>query len=144
MDLNIEGHRWLPGHRLSWEVKLSQLVLIAEDEPFIRESLQFILERSGLSVVTSSDGKGAMQSIRDLRPGLVILDVKMQHHSGFDVLKMIRADPELSETKVLILTALRLKEEYRIAIELGADKYVTKPFSNQAIVADVHQLLGLS
>ena len=144
MDLNIEGRRWLPVHWLSWEVKLSQLVLIAEDEPFIRESLQFILERSGLSVVTSSDGKGAMQSIRDLRPGLVILDVKMQHHSGFDVLKMIRADPELSEIKVLILTALRLKEEYRIAIELGADKYVTKPFSNQAIVADVHQLLGLS
>jgi two-component system OmpR family response regulator len=144
VDLNIEGHRWLPVHWLSWEVKLSQLVLIAEDEPFIRESLQFILERSGLSVVTSSDGKGAMQSIRDLRPGLVILDVKMQHHSGFDVLKMIRADPELSETKVLILTALRLKEEYRIAIELGADKYVTKPFSNQALVADVHQLLGLS
>ncbi len=119
-------------------------MLIAEDEALIRESLQFILEQSGLSVVTASDGQGAMRSIQELRPGLVILDVKMEHQSGFEVLKMIRADPELSDTKVLILTALRLKEEYRIAIELGADKYVTKPFSNRAIVADAHQLLGLS
>ena len=123
---------------------MSRLVLVAEDEPLILEPLQFILEQSGLRVVTATDGKGAIRSIQDLHPDLVILDVKMQHHSGFDVLKMIRADPELSSTKVLILTAMRLKEEQRIAIELGADKYITKPFSNNALIADVHKLLGLS
>jgi len=86
----------------------------------------------------------AIRSIQELHPDLVILDVKMQHHSGFEVLKMIRADPTLGETKVLILTAMRLKEEYRIAIELGADKYITKPFSNKDLVADVNELLGLT
>jgi two-component system OmpR family response regulator len=109
---------------------VSRLVLIVEDEPLILESLQFLLESSGLLVATATDGKQAILSIQQLRPRLVILDVKMQHHSGFEVLKMIRADPELNETRVLILTAMRLKEEYRKAIELGADKFVTKPFSN--------------
>jgi len=122
---------------------MSKLVLIAEDEPLILEPLQFLLEQSGLRVITATDGIGAMRSIQELRPDLVMLDVKMQHHSGFEVLKMIRADPELSGTKVLILTAMRLKKEYRIAIELGADKYITKPFSNKALIADVHELLGL-
>ena len=122
---------------------MSQLVLVAEDEPLILEPLQFLLEQSGLRVITATDGKGAIRSIQELRPELVILDVKMQHHSGFEVLKMIRADPELSPIKVLILTALRLKEEQRIAIELGADKYITKPFSNKDLLASVHELLGL-
>ncbi|RLA15100.1 MAG: two-component system response regulator [Gammaproteobacteria bacterium] len=122
---------------------MSRLVLIAEDEPLILEPLQFLLEQSGLRVVTATDGKGAIRSIVELHPDLVILDVKMQHHSGFDVLKMIRADPELSPIKVLILTALRLKEEHRIAIELGADKYITKPFSNKDLIANVQELLEL-
>lgn len=121
---------------------MSRLVLIVEDEPLILESLQFLLESSGVLVATATDGKQAILSIQQLRPKLVILDVKMQHHSGFEVLKMIRADPELNETRVLILTAMRLKEEYRKAIELGADKFVTKPFSNKDLVADVHELLG--
>lgn len=122
---------------------MSRLVLIAEDEPLILEPLQFLLEQSGLRVTTATDGMGAIRAIQELRPDLVILDVRMQHHSGFEVLKMIRADAELSATKVLILTALRLKEEHRIAIELGADKYVTKPFSNKALLADVYELLDL-
>ncbi len=120
---------------------MSQLVLIAEDEPHILESLQFLLERAGLLVATASDGTEAIRSIRELCPDLVILDIQMQHHSGLEVLKMIRADPELNKTKVLILTAKRLKSDRHASEELGADKYVTKPFSNKDLVADVHKLL---
>ena len=139
----ISGRQHIFARGTPGRYNLSQLVLIAEDEPLILEPLQFLLEQSGLRVITATDGKGAIRSIMELRPDLVILDVKMQHHSGFEVLKMIRADAELSSTRVLILTALRLKEEHRIAIELGADKYITKPFSNKALIAEVHELLGL-
>jgi len=140
----ISGRQFISACSALSRYKLSKLVLVAEDEPLILEPLQFLLEQSGLRVITATDGMQAIRSIQELHPDLVILDVKMQHHSGFEVLKMIRADPTLGETKVLILTAMRLKEEYRIAIELGADKYITKPFSNKDLVADVNELLGLT
>jgi len=123
---------------------VSQLVLIAEDEPYILESLQFLLERSGLRTAAALDGAEAIRSIQELRPALVVLDVTMQHHSGFEVLKMIRADPELNKTKVLILTAKGQEADRRVSVELGADSYVTKPYSNKDLVAEVHELLGLN
>ena len=116
------------------------LVPVASKARRVNEETDMQISRT--IVQRAVDGKQAILSIQQLRPRLVILDVKMQHHSGFEVLKMIRADPELNETRVLILTAMRLKEEYRKAIELGADKFVTKPFSNKDLVADVHELLG--
>ena len=122
---------------------MSHLVLIAEDEPHILESLQFLLERAGLRIATAHDGAEAIRSIQELRPALVVLDITMQHHSGFEVLKRVRADPELSATKILILTAKGQQADRRTSVELGADRYITKPFSNKDLVADVRELLGL-
>ncbi len=122
---------------------MSHLVLIAEDEPHILESLQFLLERIGLRIATAHDGAQAIHSIQELRPALVVLDVTMQHHSGFEVLKRVRADPELSATKILILTAKGQEADRRTSAELGADKYITKPFSNKDLVAGVRELLGM-
>ncbi len=122
---------------------MSHLVLIAEDEPHILESLQFLLERAGLRTATAHDGAQAIHSIQELRPALVVLDVTMQHHSGFEVLKRVRADPELSATKILILTAKGQEADRRTSAELGADKYITKPFSNKDLVAGVRELLGM-
>ena len=122
---------------------MSHLVLIAEDEPHILESLQFLLERAGLHIATAHDGAEAIRSIQELRPALVVLDITMQHHSGFEVLKRVRADPELSATKILILTAKGQQADRRTSVELGADRYITKPFSNKDLVADVRELLGL-
>ena len=123
---------------------MSQLVLIAEDEPYILESLRFLLERSGLRIATALDGEEAIRSIRDLRPALVVLDISMRNLSGFEVLKMIRADPELTETKVLILTAKGQEADRRTSVNLGADSYITKPYSNKDLVAAVHELLDLT
>ncbi len=123
---------------------MSHLVLIAEDEPHILESLQFLLERAGLRTATAHDGAQAIRSIHELRPALVILDVTMQHHSGFEVLKRVRADPELSATRILILTAKGQEADRRTSAELGADKYITKPFSNKDLVAGVRELLGMT
>ena len=122
---------------------MSHLVLIAEDEPHILESLKFLLERAGLRIATAHDGAQAIRSIQELRPALVVLDITMQHHSGFEVLKRVRADPELSATKILILTAKGQQADRRTSVELGADRYITKPFSNKDLVADVRELLGL-
>ncbi len=122
---------------------MSYLVLVAEDDPLILEAIKFLLERAGLRVAIAHDGAEAIHSIQELRPALVVLDVTMQHHSGFEVLKRVRADPELSATKILILTAKSQQKVRRTSAELGADKYITKPFSNQDLVTSVCELLGL-
>ena len=123
---------------------MSHLVLIAEDEPNILESLRFLLEHAGLRIATANDGAQAIRSIHELRPALVVLDITMQHHSGFEVLKRVRADPELSATKVLILTAKGQEADRRTSSDLGADSFINKPFSNKELVAEVHQLLDLT
>ena len=122
---------------------MSHLVLIAEDEPNIVESLRFLLEHAGLRIATAHDGAQAIRSIQELRPALVVLDVTMQHHSGFEVLKRVRADPELCATKILILTAKGQKAVRSTSSDLGADSFINKPFSNKELLAEVHKLLGL-
>lgn len=122
---------------------MKQKVLIAEDEPYIAESLKFLLERAGMTVETATDGAQALDAIFAHKPALVMLDVMMQYHTGFEVLKIIRSDPHLKGIKVLVLTAKGQESDRQTAFDLGADKFVTKPFSNKDVVADVKELLGL-
>lgn len=117
-------------------------VLIAEDEPHIVESLSFILSRAGCEVSSAGDGEAALAKIRADRPSVVILDVMLPKMNGFDVLKTVRADPAVQETKVIILTAKGQSQDRRMAEEIGADAFVTKPFSNQTIVDTVRELAG--
>ena len=117
-------------------------VLIAEDEPSILESLEFILRRAGWSVSAVTDGDAALEGVRRLRPRMLLLDVMLPKRSGFDVLKLLRADVALQNTPVLILTAKGQQQDRRIATELGADAFVTKPYANADVVGAVRQLLG--
>lgn len=117
-------------------------ILIAEDEPSILESLEFILRRAGWTTNAVTDGDAALERVRRLRPRMVLLDVMLPRRSGFDVLKLLRADTELQSTPVLILTAKGQQQDRRIAIELGADAFVTKPYANADVVSAVRQLLG--
>ncbi|WP_108460012.1 response regulator transcription factor [Devosia naphthalenivorans] len=117
-------------------------ILIAEDEPSILESLDFILRRAGWSIHTVTDGDAALEAVRRLRPRVVVLDVMLPRRSGFDVLKQIRADLQMRATPVLILTAKGQQQDRRIAEELGADAFVTKPYANAEVVGAVRQLLG--
>ncbi|HTN61836.1 MAG TPA: response regulator [Devosia sp.] len=117
-------------------------VLIAEDEPSILESLEFILRRAGWLVSAVTDGDAALEGVRRLRPRVVLLDVMLPKRSGFDVLKLLRADTELHTIPVLILTAKGQQQDRRIALELGADAFVTKPYANAEVVDAVRQLLG--
>jgi DNA-binding response OmpR family regulator len=117
-------------------------ILIAEDEPSILESLDFILKRAGWSIQSVTDGEAALAAVKRLKPRIVVLDVMLPKRSGFEVLKQIRADLETRELPVLILTAKGQAQDRRTAEELGANSFVTKPYANADVVGAVRLLLG--
>lgn len=115
-------------------------VLIAEDEPHIVESLRFILMREGYHVADAGDGEAACRSIERERPDLVILDVMLPRLNGFEVLRRVRADPRLAGLPVIMLTAKGQAQDRRTAQDIGADAFITKPFSNRDVVEHVRRL----
>ena len=115
-------------------------VLIIEDEPNIVESLRFILNHAGYEVDAVSDGAQALTLLKDNPPAVAILDVMLPSLNGFEVLKSIRATPLLAALPVLMLTAKGQSQDRRMAEDIGADAFVTKPFSNQHIVETVDRL----
>ncbi|MDB5624129.1 MAG: response regulator [Devosia sp.] len=117
-------------------------IVIAEDEPSILESLDFILRRAGWTISAVTDGDAALDAVRRLRPRMLVLDVMLPKRSGFEVLKHIRANADTQSLPVLILTAKGQQQDRRIAQELGASDFVTKPYANADVVGAVRQLLG--
>jgi len=117
-------------------------ILIAEDEPSILESLDFILRRAGWSIGSVTDGDVVVDTIRRIQPRMLVLDVMLPKRSGFDVLKQIRGDADMRRLPVLILTAKGQQQDRRIAEDLGADAFVTKPYSNAEVVNVVRGILG--
>jgi len=120
---------------------MSKKVLIVDDEPNIVLSVEFLMRREGHEVVTASDGQEAMDLLAATRPDLMILDVMMPRKNGFEVCADVRADPALSRMPILMLTAKGREAEMKKGISLGADAYITKPFSTHDLVAKVHELL---
>lgn len=117
-------------------------ILIAEDEPSILESLDFILRRAGWTISSVTDGEAVLDGVRRLQPRVLVLDVMLPKRSGFDVLKTIRASADTRLLPVLILTAKGQQQDKRIAEELGANEFVTKPYANADVVGAVRRLLG--
>lgn len=117
-------------------------VLIAEDEPSILEALDFVLQRAGWSIGSVMDGEAVIEAVRRQQPRVLVLDIMLPKRSGFEVLKQIRADRATTKLPVLVLTAKGQQQDRRIAEELGADAFVTKPYSNADVVSAVRQLLG--
>jgi DNA-binding response OmpR family regulator len=121
---------------------MTKKVLIADDEPNIVISLEFLLRREGFEVVVAVDGEEALTKARAEKPDLVLLDVMMPKMNGFDVCQAIRADADLAGMRVLMLTAKGRETEVSKGLGLGADAYMTKPFSTRDLVAQVRLLLG--
>lgn len=117
-------------------------VLIAEDEPSILELLDFILKRAGWTIGAVTDGEAALEAVRRLRPRVLVLDVMLPKRSGFEVLKQLRGEAATRTLPVLILTAKGQQQDRRIAEELKADAFVTKPYANADVVGAVRRLLG--
>ena len=119
-------------------------ILIAEDEPSILEALSFVMQRAGWTVQSVTDGEAVISAVRRMRPRVLVLDVMMPKQSGFEVLKQIRADSATRDLPVLVLTAKGQQQDRRVAEELGADRFVTKPYSNVDVVQAVRELLERS
>ena len=116
-------------------------VLIADDEPNIVISLEFLMKREGFDVLIANDGDEAVQRIRGDRPDLVLLDVMMPKKSGFEVCQEIKSDPALADIRILMLTAKGRDTEVAKGLALGADAYMTKPFATKELVERVRELL---
>ena len=121
---------------------MSKKILIADDEQNIVISLEFLMKREGFEVLVATDGEEAVARIRKDCPDLVLLDVMMPKKSGFEVCQEIKADPALSAVRILMLTAKGRDTEVAKGLALGADAYMTKPFSTKELVEKVRSLLG--
>lgn len=117
-------------------------ILIADDEENIVISLEFLMKREGFEVLVAGDGEEALSRIRADAPDLVLLDVMMPKKTGFEVCQEVRADPALAKTRILMLTAKGRDAEVAKGMGMGADAYMTKPFSTKDLVDQVHALLG--
>jgi DNA-binding response OmpR family regulator len=116
-------------------------VLIAEDEPGIIASLEFLMSRSGYDIRVAPDGAAALEQLAAFRPDLVILDIMLPQVSGVEVCREIRRRPEWRSTRVLMLSARGGASEIDRGLSAGADDYVTKPFSTHELVRRVGLLL---
>ena len=121
---------------------MGRRVLLIEDEPNIVEAISFILSRDGFTVHTHQDGETAMAKVRAQRPDMIILDVMLPGRSGFDILRDLRSEAATRDLPVLMLTARGQAKDRDLATQLGADVYMTKPFSNAEICAQVRAMLG--
>jgi DNA-binding response OmpR family regulator len=119
-------------------------VLIADDEPNILLSLQFLMKKTGYEVRTAKDGEEAMAEISRAAPDLVLLDVMMPKIDGFSICERIRANPEWNDVRIIMLTARGRDIEREKGLALGADDYITKPFSTKDAIARVEAVIARS
>ena len=120
---------------------MTHRILIADDEPNIVMSLEFILQRSGFETAVARDGDEALQEVERFRPDLVLLDVMMPRRDGYEVCQTLRASG-WTDLKIVMLTAKGRDTEVAKGLAVGADAYVTKPFSTRELVDQVGRLLG--
>lgn len=121
---------------------MSDKILIADDEPNILISLEYLMKREGYEVHLARDGQEAMDLLREQRPRLLLLDVMMPKKTGFEVCQELRADEALKDTLVLMLTAKGRETDVVKGLALGANAYMTKPFSTRELVQKVAEMLG--
>ena len=121
---------------------MSPKILVADDEPNIVISLEYLLKREGYNVVIARDGQEAVDAIIRERPDLVLLDVMMPKKSGFEVCQEVRSLDAVQATKILMLTAKGRDTDVAKGLALGADGYMTKPFATRELVQKVAEMLG--
>jgi DNA-binding response OmpR family regulator len=121
---------------------VSKTILIADDEPNIVAALEFVLQRSGYDVHVARNGDEALKLVEQARPDLVLLDVMMPVKSGYEVCKRIRERDDGRQTKIIMLSAKGRDAEVSKGLAIGADLYITKPFSTRDLMDKVRELLG--
>ncbi len=121
---------------------MPQTILVVEDEPNIVESLSFLMKKAGFIVRVARDGNTAIRTIESEAPDLVLLDIMMPRRDGYEVCRTIRANPDWDHVRIIMLSAKGRDLDRRKGLELGADDYITKPFSTREIVERVQEILS--
>jgi len=121
---------------------VTKKILIVDDEPNIVTALEYLLQKSGYEVLLAQDGDAALKQVEKHLPDLVLLDVMMSLKSGYEVCQRMRERADWQHIKIVMLSAKGREAEVSKGMSLGADLYVTKPFSNQDLIARISELLG--
>ena len=117
-------------------------ILIVDDEPSIVIPIQFLMEQQGYSVLVAENGEDALDVIYKYKPDLILLDIMLPRIDGYEVCEIVRLNPDYRDIKIIFLTAKGREVEIAKGLALGADAYITKPFSNTELVAKVKALLN--
>ena len=121
---------------------MAKFVLIVDDEPNIVLSLEFLMNKEGYEVRSAGNGEEAMAAIAEKTPDLILLDVMMPRKDGYEMCQELRANPSWKDIKIIMLTAKGRDVEREKGLALGADDYITKPFSTREVVEKVKAMLG--
>lgn len=121
---------------------MNKSILIVDDEPNIVMTLEYTFRKQNFEVYIARDGSEAIEILEAKMPHIVLLDIMMPDVDGFQTLKYIKNNPKLNKTKVVFLTAKNKASDIEKGIEMGADKYLIKPFSIKKIVAEIQELIS--
>jgi DNA-binding response OmpR family regulator len=132
-------------NKVQWGGKSQSMkanILVVDDEPDLLELIDSNLTAAGFNVLTATGAREALRQARELRPQLILLDVMLPELDGLEVCKLLRQDPATRSIPIVLLTARATEIDRVLGLELGADDYVTKPFSMRELVLRVKKLLG--
>jgi DNA-binding response OmpR family regulator len=119
-------------------------ILIVDDEPSIVVPIQFLMEQQGYNVLVAGNGEDALDIIYKYKLDLILLDIMLPRIDGYEVCEIVRLDPRYRDIKIIFLTAKGREVEIAKGLALGADAYITKPFSNTELVSKVKELLAIT
>ena len=121
---------------------MAKTVLVVEDEPNIVLSLEYVIKKAGYEVRVARDGEEALKAVEEAAPDLILLDVMIPKRDGYDVCQTIRANPAWNDVNIIMLTARGREVEREKGLALGADAYLTKPFSTRELTDRLTRVLG--
>ena len=122
--------------------KVKPRILVVDDEPEAVELVEFNLKQAGYAVTTAADGAEALKKARSQTPDLVVLDVMLPEMDGFEICKTLRLDPATARVPIIMLTAKAAEIDRVLGLELGADDYLTKPFSPRELLLRIKKILS--
>ena len=121
---------------------MPKTIVIADDEPHVLRSLEFILKKQGYRVVTATNGEEALERVKENNPDLVFLDIQMPKMDGNTVLRKLREEDQFASLYIVMITAKGQEVDRLNSLESGANEYVTKPYSPRKLVTRVQEILG--
>lgn len=120
---------------------MAKTVLICDDEPYILESVSYVVKKEGFKVLTAENGEDALRIAEEQKPDLIFLDVEMPKKTGYEVCEVLKRNEMTRGIYVIMLTARGQVTDERKGFEMGADEYITKPFSPRKLIRRVHEIL---